>query len=32
MYWYDILGKTAERDFEVDELIEDSRFENQGNN
>lgn len=29
MYWYEILGKEAERDFEEDELIEDSRFKNQ---
>lgn len=27
MYWYDILGKIAEKDFLEDELIEDSRFE-----
>lgn len=29
MYWYEILGKEAERDFEEDELIVDSRFKNQ---
>ncbi|MEQ3307162.1 N-acetylneuraminate synthase [Fusobacterium varium] len=29
MYWYSILGKTAEKDFEEDELIIDSRFKNQ---
>ena len=27
MYWYDILGKKAERDFEYDELIISSGFE-----
>ena len=31
MNWYKILGKRAERDFDVDELIEDSNFKNQGN-
>ena len=30
MDWYGILGKKAERDFEEDQLIEDSRFTNQG--
>ncbi|WP_323936678.1 N-acetylneuraminate synthase [Aeromonas caviae] len=29
MSWYDLLGKTAERDFSEDELIQDSRFINQ---
>ena len=29
MNWYDILGKEAEKDFEEDELIIDSRFKNQ---
>lgn len=29
MNWYDILGKVAEKDFEEDELIVDSRFKNQ---
>lgn len=29
MYWYDILGKQAEKDFLEDELITDSRFSNQ---
>lgn len=29
MYWYDILGKAAEQDFEEDQLIQDSRFDNQ---
>lgn len=29
MYWYDILGKVAEKDFEEDELVSDSRFPNQ---
>lgn len=29
MHWYEVLGKTAERDFEEDELICDSRFANQ---
>ena len=29
MCWYEILGKEAERDFEEDELIEDSRFNKQ---
>ena len=29
MNWYDILGKEAEKDFEEDELIVDSRFKNQ---
>lgn len=31
MNWYKILGKRAERDFDIDELIEDSNFKNQGN-
>lgn len=30
MKWYEILGKVSERDFEEDELIEDSNFEKQG--
>lgn len=30
MYWYEILGKVAERDFAEDELIQDSNFINQG--
>lgn len=30
MEWYNILGKTAERDFDVDELIEHSGFPWQG--
>ncbi|WGE31628.1 N-acetylneuraminate synthase [Actinobacillus genomosp. 2] len=29
MFWYEVLGKTAEQDFEEDQLIADSRFENQ---
>lgn len=29
MYWYDILGKKSEYDFEEDQLIVDSRFNNQ---
>lgn len=29
MFWYDILGKKAEADFNEDELIVDSHFENQ---
>ncbi|MDY4279993.1 MAG: N-acetylneuraminate synthase [[Pasteurella] mairii] len=29
MYWYEVLGKEAEQDFEEDQLIQDSRFENQ---
>lgn len=29
MKWYKLIGKEAERDFEEDELILDSRFENQ---
>lgn len=29
LYWYDILGKEAQHDFEEDELIRDSRFKNQ---
>ncbi|BBA52815.1 putative N-acetylneuraminate synthase [Fusobacterium varium] len=29
MCWYDILGKTAEKNFEEDELIIDSRFKTQ---
>ena len=29
MHWYEVLGQTAERDFDVDELITDSRFESQ---
>ena len=29
MYWYEMLGKEAARDFEEDELIEDSRFNKQ---
>ena len=29
MNWYDILGKEAEKDFEEDEVIVDSRFKNQ---
>lgn len=29
MNWYDIIGKEAEKDFEEDELIVDSRFKNQ---
>ena len=31
MNWYKILGKRAEKDFDIDELIEDSNFKNQGN-
>ena len=31
MNWYKILGKKAEKDFDIDELIEDSNFKNQGN-
>lgn len=27
MFWYDVLGKEAEEDFEVDQLVKDSRFE-----
>lgn len=29
MHWYDILGKEAQFDFEEDEIIRDSRFQNQ---
>lgn len=29
MYWYDVLGKAAEQNFEEDQLIQDSRFDNQ---
>lgn len=29
MFWYDILGKEAQFDFEEDELIRDDRFESQ---
>ncbi|HHW7568030.1 TPA: N-acetylneuraminate synthase [Mannheimia haemolytica] len=29
MFWYDVLGKEAQHDFEEDQLIQDSRFENQ---
>ncbi|MGX2974316.1 N-acetylneuraminate synthase [Ursidibacter arcticus] len=29
MFWYEILGKEAQQDFEEDQLIQDSRFENQ---
>lgn len=29
MFWYEVLGKAAEKDFEEDQLIQDSRFENQ---
>ncbi|VEH66001.1 N-acetylneuraminate synthase [Rodentibacter pneumotropicus] len=29
MFWYDVLGKKAEMDFEEDQLIQDSRFQNQ---
>ncbi|AGQ38172.1 TPA: N-acetylneuraminate synthase [Mannheimia haemolytica] len=29
MFWYDVLGKEAQQDFEEDQLIQDSRFENQ---
>lgn len=29
MFWYEVLGKEAEQDFEEDQLIADSRFENQ---
>lgn len=29
MFWYDVLGKEAEQDFEEDQLIADSRFQNQ---
>ncbi|WGE46825.1 N-acetylneuraminate synthase [Actinobacillus equuli] len=29
MFWYDVLGKEAQQDFEEDQLIADSRFENQ---
>lgn len=29
MYWYEIIGKKAERDFMQDELIEDKNFTNQ---
>lgn len=30
MYWYDILGRNAQRDFTEDELIEDENFMKQG--
>ncbi|HDL1113160.1 TPA: N-acetylneuraminate synthase [Mannheimia haemolytica] len=29
MFWYDVLGKEAQQDFEEDQLIQDFRFENQ---
>ncbi len=29
MDWYELIGKTAEKDFTEDQLIEDSRFKNQ---
>lgn len=29
MFWYELLGKEAEMDFEDDQLIQDSRFQNQ---
>lgn len=29
MFWYELLGKEAEMDFEEDQLIQDSRFQNQ---
>ncbi|QLB18555.1 N-acetylneuraminate synthase [Mannheimia granulomatis] len=29
MFWYDVLGKEAQQDFEEDQLIQDSRFQNQ---
>ncbi|WP_018651659.1 N-acetylneuraminate synthase [Actinobacillus capsulatus] len=29
MFWYEVLGKEAQQDFEEDQLIADSRFENQ---
>lgn len=29
MFWYDVLGKEAQQDFEEDQLIVDSRFANQ---
>lgn len=29
MFWYEVLGKEAEQDFEEDQLIQDSRFQNQ---
>lgn len=29
MFWYELLGKTSERDFREDALIEDSHFKNQ---
>lgn len=29
MFWYDVLGKEAQHDFEEDQLIQDSRFQNQ---
>ncbi|MDY2947583.1 MAG: N-acetylneuraminate synthase [Mannheimia varigena] len=29
MFWYEVLGKAAEQDFEEDQLIQDSRFKNQ---
>lgn len=29
MFWYEVLGKEAQRDFEEDQLIVDSRFANQ---
>ncbi|GAB1667869.1 TPA: N-acetylneuraminate synthase [Mannheimia haemolytica] len=29
MFWYEVLGKEAQQDFEEDQLIQDSRFENQ---
>ncbi|MFA9499285.1 N-acetylneuraminate synthase [Mannheimia sp. E30BD] len=29
MFWYDVLGKEAQHDFEEDQLIQDSRFANQ---
>jgi len=29
MFWYELLGKEAEMDFEEDQLIQDSRFSNQ---
>lgn len=29
MFWYDVLGKEAQHDFEEDQLIQDSSFQNQ---
>ena len=30
IYWYEILGKVSEENFNEDELIKDSHFEMQG--